>query len=191
MTRSGAGAKRTVPLTLQGMGLPVRQIERLTEIGRTSSRNVRHPLLGDIDDVIPVLRHPASLLRHCFSLTAHQFHSETDQSRQAGGLKAAFHRRQLARDLDMLRALLNAGSAPDAIAREASIARHGPRCRDVLVHTLVPAMSERSVIGGEAHGDVDSFGARHAVPAPRARNPVVLRDMLTSLLDRGLLSSFE
>ena len=166
------------------MGLPVRQIERLTEIGRTLSRNVRHPLLGDIDDVIPVLR-------HCFSLAAHQFHSETDQSRQAGDLKAAFHRRQLARDLDMLRALLNAGSAPDAIAREASIAHHGPRCRDVLVHALVPAVSERRVVGSEAHGDVDSFGTRHAVPAPRARNPVVLRDMITSLLDRGLLSSFE
>ena len=59
------------------------------------------------------------------ALAAHQFHSETDQSRQAGDLKAALHRRQLARNLDMLRALLNAGSAPDAIAREASIAHHG------------------------------------------------------------------
>ena len=61
MAQSGARVERTVPLTLQGMGLPVRQIERPAEIGRTSSRNVRHPLLGDIDDVIPVLRHSASL----------------------------------------------------------------------------------------------------------------------------------
>ena len=115
------------------------------------------------------------------TLAAHQFHAEPDQGREAGNLKAPLHRCQLARDLDMLGALLKAGSALDAIARETRLTHHGPRCRDVLVHALVPAVSERRVVGREAHGDVHPFGTRHAVPASRARNPVASRDVLTGL----------
>lgn len=58
----------------------------------------------------------------------------------------------------MLGALIKAGTAPDTIACETCITYHSARCRDVLMHTLVPAMSERRVVRGKAHedGDIDN-----------------------------------
>ena len=91
----------------------------------------------------------------------------------------------------MLGAFCNTGTALDAIACESSLANHGSRCRDVLMHALVPTVSKRCVVGGETHWDVHPFWARQAVSASCAGDLVALRDMLTRESYRRYLGIFE